>query len=122
MKNVFSLKNSMEIFAIVIAAAAFIQVLYQFAIEEHFVIPTAILFICVLFANLARYGLKGALWAKHILFWLGFIFTWYFFFAIFFAQRFRVWLGDAFEVVFVILFLVVAFLTVQYKRKNELEL
>lgn len=118
----FSLKNSMELVATLIAAIALLQVLYQFVIGKHFVIPTAILFICVLFGNLARYGLRGALWAKHMLFWLGFIFSCYLFFAIFFAQRFRVMLEGAFLPVFVVLFVLFAFLTVQYKQKNKLKL
>ena len=95
MRQLFSLRHSLELTAVVIAAIAFVQVLYQFIIGKHFVIPTAILFICVLFGNLARYAMRGMLWAKHLLFWFGFIFTCYLFFAIFFAQRFRVMLGDA---------------------------
>ena len=122
MKNVFSLKNSMELIATVIAAGALWQVVYQFAFEKHYIIPTAILFVCVLFGNLARHGLKGAAWAKHILFWLGFIITWCFFFGIFFAVTPRALLGGAFEVVFSALFLLMAFLTFKYRQKNGLEL
>ncbi len=122
MGKLFSLKYSLEAIATLIAAVAFVQVLYQFVIGKHFIIPTAILFICVLFGNLARYGLRDAAWAKHMLFWFGFIFSSYLFFAIFFAKTFRVWMGAAFEPVFIVLFLVVAFLTFQYKCRNSLAL
>lgn len=122
MKNVFSLKNSMEIIASLIAAGAFLQVVYQFAIEGHYLIPTVILFVCVVFGNLARHGFRGALWAKHMLFWFGFIITWCVFFGIFFAVTPRTLLGGAFEVVFIALFLFLAFLTLQYRTKNNLEL
>jgi len=122
MKQLFSLRHSLELTAIAISAVAFVQVLYQFVVGKHFVIPTAILFICVLFGNLARYGVRGMLWAKHILFWFGFILSCYLFFAIFFAQRFRVILGDAFLPIFIVLFALFAFLTLQYKRANKLTL
>ena len=122
MKSLFSLRHSLELTAVIIAAVSFVQVLYQFVIGKHFVIPTAILFICVLFGNLARYGMRGAAWAKHLLFWFGFIFSCYLFFAIFFAQRFRVIFGDAFLPIFIALFVLFAFLTLQYKRANKLAL
>lgn len=122
MKKLFSLKHSLELVASFISAVAFVQVLYQFIVGKHFVIPTAILFVCVLFGNLARYGMRGASWAKHVLFWFGFIFSCYLFFAIFFAQRFRVMLEGAFLPVFIVLFALFAFLTVGYKQKNNLRL
>jgi hypothetical protein len=112
----------MELLAGLVAFAAFLQVLYQFIVGKHFIIPTAILLVCVLFGNLARYGLRDALWAKHILFWYGFILSCYLFFALFWAAAFRRILGDAFLPVFVPLFVVVAVLTVFYKKTNNLKL
>lgn len=122
MSKLFSLKYSMELLAVLVSFAAFLQVLYQFVVGKHFVIPTAILLVCILFGNLARYGLRDALWAKHILFWIGFTLSCYLFFALFHAQTFPRVMGNAFLPVFVPLFLVVAALTVFYKKTNNLKL
>lgn len=119
-RNLLSLKNSMDSVALLIAAAAFVAVLQSFIIGRHYIIPTAILCLAVLFGNLARYGFQGQRWAKHILFWLGSILTLHFFFALFWSKRYREWLGDAFEPVCGVLVLLLAFLVFQYAKKNEL--
>ena len=120
MKNLFSLKCSLELVAAVISLVAILGVLQTFIIGKHFVIPTMILIIAVLFGNLSFYGQRGETWAKYILFWMGFIFSCYTFFALFWAQKFRVILGDSFEFIWTPLVLVTVFLVYQYYNKNKL--
>lgn len=120
MQGTFSLRNSFDIIAAVIAAFAVLAVLQTFVIGRHYLIPTMILVWAVLFGNLARYGFAGRRWAKQILFWIFFVFTCHLFFAIFFTQKYREIMGDAWEYVGSGLFVVFAFLTVQYARKNAL--
>lgn len=122
MSKLFSLKNSLDTVALLIASVALVQVFYQFIIGKHFIIPTAILFICILFGNLARYGIGGALWAKRMLFWFGFLVSCYLFFALFHAQTFPRVMGSAFLPVFITLFVVFAALTALYKKANNLRL
>lgn len=122
MKKLLSPKYSLEMTAIAISAVAFVQVLYQFIVGRHYIIPTMILFICVLFGNLGRHGLNDKLWAKHVLFWFGVILSSFLFFGIFFAQTPKQVLGGAFLPVFIALFALYAFLTLQYKRTNKLAL
>lgn len=120
MNRLFSLKCSMELFAIVIASCAVIGVLYTFIIGKHFVIPTLILIVAVLFGNLAYYGYKQQLWAKYLLFWFGVIFNCYTFFALFWAKKFREILGGSFEIIWTPMVVVTVFLLYHYVKKNEL--
>lgn len=122
MKTLFSLRNSWDLLAIAIAALAFVAAGYQFVIGKHYMIPTMILFWVVLFGNLARHGLRGDRWAKHLLFWFGFLMTCMSFMGIFFAQAPKEILGSAFLPVWIAMFALVAFLTWQYRKTNELEL
>ena len=112
----------MELVAVLIAAVALVQVFYQFIVGKHFIIPTAILFIRILFGNLARYGMQGALWAKRMLFWFGLLVSCYLFFALFHAQTFPQMMGSAFLPVFIVLFVVFSTLTALYKSSNALSL
>jgi len=120
MKSLFSLKNSFDAIALLIAASATLGVLQTFVIGRHYIIPTMVLVVAVLFGNLARYGLQGQRWAKQVLFWLGTILTGHFFFALFWSKRYREWLGDSFEFICVPLVLILAFLVYQYARRNNL--
>ena len=120
MRNMFSLKNSFDAIAVLITAGAILGVVQTFAIGKHYIIPTMVLIVAVLFGNLARYGLMGQRWAKEILFWLGIVLTGHFFFALFWSRRYREWLGDSFECFCVPRGWRVAFLVVHYARKNEL--
>lgn len=115
-----ALRHSFDIIAAAITVVAALAVLQTFVIGKHYLIPTMILFWGVLFGNLAFYGFQCRLWAKHILFWLFFVFTCHLFFAIFFSVRYRAILGDAWEYVGSALFAVFAFLTVTYARQNAL--
>jgi hypothetical protein len=120
MKNLFSLKYSLEIFAGLVTFAAMLGVLQTFLIGKHFIIPTLVLLLGVIFGNLAYYGYHNRLWAKYILFWIGFVFSCYTFFALFWAKKFREIMGSSFEYIWTPLVLVSIFLVYQYAKKNQL--
>ena len=120
MKNLISLKHSLDLLAAIIATGAFLGVLQTFIIGKHFVIPTMVLMLAVIFGNLARGGMRGERWAKHVLFWIFFIATCHAFFALFWAVTPRDILGDAFLFVYGAAFAIVGFLTWQYAKRNEL--
>ena len=115
-----SLRYSMEFVAAILTGVALLGVLQTFVIGRHFIIPTMILTIAVVLGNLARYGYLDHAWAKHMLFWFGFIFAMHAFFALFWAQTLRAILGDAFEFVCAAVAIIMAFLTWQYARRNAL--
>ncbi|MDX1405449.1 MAG: hypothetical protein R3192_12965 [Woeseiaceae bacterium] len=120
MKQLFSLKHSLELAAAILCVIALLGVLQTFIIGKHFVIPTMILTLAVLFGNLARFGLRGENWARHMLFWIFAIASCHAFFALFWARTPRALLGDAFPFVYGAAFVIFAFLSWQYARKNEL--
>ena len=122
MTSTFSLKNTWDLAAAVLAVVTFVAAMYQFVIGQHYMIPTMILLWTVLFGNLARFGLRGDRWAKHVLFWFGFLMSCMAFMGIIFAQRPKELLGTFFLPIWVVIFILVAFLTWQYREKNELEL
>ena len=88
MRKLFSLDNSLEALAAMISGFAFLAVLWNFIIGKHFVIPTMILLLVFYFGNLARAGVHGQGWAKHLLFWTFLLSVCHTFFALF-------WAGDA---------------------------
>ncbi len=120
MRNWLSLANSFDLMFAALAAAGAVAVLQTFIIGQHYIIPSGILVVTVLAGNLARFGLANRAWAKHILFWCGFLLTAHAFFALFFSRRYRELLGDAFEPVCLLAFLLLAFLTWQYGRRNRI--
>ncbi len=120
MKNLLSLRHSLDLAAAVVTVAALLGVLQTFIIGRHFVIPTMILVLAVFFGNLARYGLRGERWAKHVLFWIFLVATCHAFFALFWAKTPREILGDAFLFVYGAAFLILGYLSWQYAKKNEL--
>lgn len=120
MKNLFSLKHSLDLAAAIIAIAALLGVLQTFIIGRHFVIPTMLLVPAVLFGNLARCSLRGERWARHVLFWIFFIATCHTFFALFWAVTPREILGEAFLFVYGAVFVIVGFLSWQYAKKNQI--
>ena len=123
MSNTLSLRNTWDLIAILIAIATFLlAAISEFYIGQHYMRPTMVLLFTVLFGNLARHGLRGERWAKHILFWFGFLMSCMAFMGIFFAQRPKELLGDLFLPVWIAMFLLVAWLTWQYKRSNGIEL
>jgi len=120
MKRLVSAENSLEAVAVLFAIGAILGVLQTFIIGKHFVIPTMILVIAVLFGNLARFGLKGQRWAKHMLFWIFFLMACHAFFALFWAARPREILGELFLPVYGVAFLTLAVLCTAYAKKNKL--
>lgn len=120
MNKLFSLKYSLEFAAVVVTFVAIVAVLQTFIIGKHFVIPTMILVLAVFFGNLAMFGLRDERWAKHVLFWIFFIAACHAFFALFWAKTPREMLGGAFSYIYGAAFVVLAVLSWQYARKNEL--
>ena len=120
MKKLFSLEHSLELLASLVAILATLGVLQAFIIGKHFVIPTMILVLAVVFGNLARFAMRGKIWAKHILFWIFLVAACHTFFALFWAKTPRELLGNAFNFVYGAQFLLFSFLSWQYARKNSL--
>jgi hypothetical protein len=110
----------MEYIVSLLALAALSGVVQTFVVGKHFIIPTGILTIAVILGNLAAYGFRDQLWAKHILFWFGLILTLHAFFALFWAKAYRELLGGAFEYVCAAVVAIMAVLTWQYARRNAL--
>ena len=115
-----SLKHGLDWFLALLALVAFFAVLQTFLIGKHYIIPTGLLVVTVLFGNLAWYGLQQAKWANYVNFWVGFIVTAHVFFGIFWAKTPRAILGDVFMPVAVILALLMLVLTWFYARRNAL--
>ena len=120
MAKKLSLQHSLDLIAATIAVVALPGVFQTFVIGKHFIIPTMLLFFCVLFGNLARYGFQGHVWAKQFLFWIFFLFTWHAFFALFWAKKYREIFGDSFEYAFSAIVLVFTFLLFKYAQKNNI--
>lgn len=112
--------NSLEWITAFITCLLVVAVIETFIIGKHFIIPTIILTFSILLGNLSAYALIGKLWAKRMIFWLYFIFTSHLFFALFWAKKYREILEHAFVPIFLITFLLFAFLLIQYKRNNKL--
>lgn len=120
MQRLLSLDNSFDLIFTAAATIGILATLQTFIIGQHYIIPTGTLTVTVVLGNLARYGLKGARWAKEILFWCGFLFTAHMLFAIFFSKRYPEVLGAAFLPVTIGIFVLFAFLTYRYARGNRL--
>ena len=119
MKKLFSLEHSLELLASIVAILATLGVLQTFIIGKHFVIPTMIMILAVIFGNLARFAMLGKIWAKHVLFWIFFVAAGHTFFALFWAKTPRDLLGSAFNFVYGAQFLLLSFLSWQYAKKNR---
>jgi len=120
MKKFLRTDATLDAIAAVIAIVAFCAVLQSFLIGKHFVIPTAYMALVILIGNFARFGANGHRWAKHVLFWLFFLFACHLFFALFYAITPREMLGDAFLAVYGSLFAIVSSLCWLYARANRL--
>ena len=122
MKKIFCLDNSLEALATIVAVAASLGVLQTFIVGKHFVIPTMILLLAVLFGNLARFGLRGDRWAKHILLWVFSLMACHTFFALFWAGDARPgqFFGEAFYPMYGGFLVIVGGLCADYARRNGL--
>ena len=97
-----------------------VAVLHTFIIGKHFIIPTILLVIAILFGNLAWYGFQQVKWTQRLNFWCGVILTSHCFFALFWAKKYRELLGGTFEPIAVIITLLLLALTWFYAIKNQL--
>lgn len=120
MRQYVSLKYSFELIFAALAVTGGFATLYTFVVGRHYIIPSVLLLVTVVAANLARFGFEDRIWAKEILFWTGFLFAAHAFMALFFSKRYREILGGAFEPVCAFVTIVFAFLVVQYARRNRL--
>ena len=120
MTKYLSLKNSFDCLLAIFACAGVLGVLQTFIIGKHFIIPTIILAATLIMGNLAWWGFQQKRWAKYLLFWIGLLGTAHFFFALFWAKKYRTLLGGAFEPVCVLVVILLGFLTYQYAQKNSL--
>lgn len=122
MGKAFSLRYSLETLCVFLTLLGLAAVLHQFIVGRHFIIPTALLVFPLLTGNVARHGYRDRPWAKHVAFWIGVLLTCHWFFALFWAQTLRQMLGGAFEPVALVVTLLLAYLTFQYRRRNALAL
>ena len=122
MRKLFSAQNSLDLLAALLTFAALLGVLQTFVVGKHFVIPTLLLLVAVLFGNLARFGLQGRYWAKYLLFWLFFVLACHAFFALVRAADARpgVLFGDAFYPLYGSVLVLSAGLCWSYASKNRL--
>ena len=122
MSKLFSLDNALEALATLVALGAGLGVLQTFIIGKHFVIPTMVLLLVIYFGNLARFGLKGERWAKHMLFWTFALMACHAFFALFWAAEARpgALFGAAFYPAYGGFLIVVGGLCFTYARRNRL--
>tara|TARA_B110000438_G_scaffold196170_1_gene187747 strand:+ start:69 stop:434 length:366 start_codon:yes stop_codon:yes gene_type:complete len=120
MKNYIKLNHSFDLIVLLLVTLGILLVFQTFIIGHHYIIPTGILMLSVIFGNLAYYGFKNNRFAKKILFWLFFVFTLHLFFALFFSVKYRTILGNSFEPVCIINILAFSYLLIQYERKNNL--
>ena len=120
MKNYIKLNHSFDLIVSLIVMLGFFLVAQTFLIGHHYIIPTGILMLSVIFGNLAYYGFKDNRFAKKTLFWLFFVFTLHLFFALFFSVKYRAMLGDSFEPICIVNILVFSYLLIQYAKRNRL--
>ena len=122
MKKLFSLDNSLEALAALVALVASVAVLQTFIIGKHFVIPTIILLLVFFFGNLARAGINGKRWAKHMLLWIFLLAVFHTFFAMFWAAEARpgALFGAAFYPVYGSFFLIIGGLCLNYAKRHAL--
>ncbi len=122
MKQLLSLDYCLEGLAALVSVVAGIGVLHTFVFGRHFVIPTLVLLLAMLFGNLARFGLKDQRWAKHLLFWIFVLAVFHALFALVWARDARPGqlLGDAFYPLYGGFALGVGALCFLYARRNAL--
>ena len=120
MKKIISVKNSFDLIIGLIAFIGFLAVIETFIFGKHYIIPTAILLITIVLANLSFYGIREKRSAKKIIFWIFFLFDMHLFFALFFSVKYRVLLGNIFEVVCSLLIVILSYLLVKYQKQNAL--
>jgi lipoprotein signal peptidase len=122
MKNKLEWQYSIDWCAMLIAVASLLLVLQTFVIGRHFVIPTGVLAVTVVFANLAWCGLQDQRWAKYVLFWLAVLVCCHTFFALFWAKAPRELLGVVFLPIYGATCIASALTAWRYAKSNQLYL
>ena len=120
MKKIISVENSFDLIIGVLAFIGFLAVLQTFIFGKHYIIPTAILFVTIMLANLSFYGFRKNRIAKKIMFWLFLLLDVHLFFALFFSVKYRALLGNYFEIVCSFLVLILSYMLLKYQKQNEL--
>lgn len=120
MPSWLNLGNGLALLLAVIAAICVAATLGTFVIGQHYLIPTFWLLLAMLTGNFARYALQGARWAQEIVFWAGALASSTLFMGLFFAKSPKEMLGGAFLPVWGLVFVLMAFLTWSYARRNGL--
>ena len=120
MKNIVSVGNSFDLIVGVIAFIGFLAVIETFIFGKHYIIPTAILSMTIMLANLSFYGFRKNRIAKKLMFWLFLLLDVHLFFALFFSVKYRALLGNYFEIVCSFLVLILSYMLLKYQKQNEL--
>lgn len=139
MKKIIAVKNSFDLIIGLMAFIGFLAVLETFIFGKHYIIPTAILFVTIMLANLSFYGFRKNRIAKKIMFWLFFLLDMHLFFALFFSVKYRALLGNFseqftytffvfenfeivwnFEIVCSFFILILSYMLLKYQKQNEL--
>ena len=118
MPSWLNLGNGLALLLAVIASVCFAATLGTFVIGQHYIIPTFWLLLTMITGNFARYALQGARWAREIVFWCGALASSTLFMGLFFAKQPKVMLGGAIYPAWGLAFLLMAFLTWSYARRN----
>ncbi len=120
MKKIISVENSFDLIIGVVAFIGFLAVLETFIFGKHYIIPTAILSMTIMLANLSFYGFRKNRIAKKLMFWLFLLLDVHLFFALFFSVKYRALLGNYFEIVCSFLVLILSYMLLMYQKQNEL--
>lgn len=120
MQKKLSLHNTLDWLMAVFSLMGALVVLQTFVIGKHYIIPSVLLGVTVLLGNLAWFGLTKAKWAIMVNFWCGFLLSAHCFFALFWSVKYRILLGEQFELVFVPLTLLLVAITWLYAKHNRL--
>ena len=120
MKSKLQWRYTLEWCATLVTIVGLLGVLQTFLVGRHFVIPTGVLAVTVVFANLAWFGFQGQRWANYILFWLAVLVCCHSFFALFWAKAPRELLGVGFLPIYAAICFVSALAAWHYARSNQL--
>lgn len=120
MKTKLSFSYSLDFLVALAAVGGALTVLQTFIIGEHYIIPTITVVNTLLLSHLAYFGYQDKVWAKHILFWFAIVICCHTFFALFWAQSERQYLGGAFTPIYGAVCVVAGFLAVKYAKANRL--
>ena len=96
MKGKLTLDYFLEWISLAVACTVVAAVVYTFGIGKHYVIPTALLVMAIVLANIGYHGLQNRLWARSLLFWIAAVLFAHTFFALFWAKAPRDLLGQGF--------------------------